>query len=109
MNAVLMEPEIPFSCCDTTGDESHLPAVAPLVALLRQLTELIGSMTDGQYAQKPVGLVPSSIGGHVRHSLDHLSALLNGAADGELDYDRRERGTDVERCRAAALALVRHL
>ena len=47
------------------------------------------------------------IGGHVRHCLDHVEALLRGAGDGLLDYDRRERGTDVERSRTAALETIR--
>jgi uncharacterized damage-inducible protein DinB len=83
------------------------PAVVPLVGVLRQTAALLESLTDEQYARKPVGVVPSSIGGHVRHCLDHIDALLRGAGDGLLDYDCRERGTDVERSRAAALETIR--
>jgi hypothetical protein len=83
------------------------PAVAPLVGVLRQTAALLGCLTDEQYALKPVGVVPSSVGGHVRHCLDHIDALLRGAGDGLLDYDRRERGTNVERSRAAALETIR--
>jgi len=81
----------------------HPPAVLPLVAILRQLEVLVDSLTDEQYALKPVGVVPSSIGGHVRHSLDHIDALLKGLPGGEVNYDQRRRDTDVERCRGAAL------
>src|SRR5262245_237549 len=92
---------------------SRLPelpdAVLPLVALLRQLTGLLESLDDQQYALKPVGVVSSSIGGHVRHSLDHLDALLAGLDTGSIDYDRRQRGTDVERCRNAALSALHRL
>src|SRR5262249_23917415 len=62
-------------------DTESLPAVPPLIALLRQLGSFIESLSDVQYGQKPVGPVPSSIGGHVRHSLDHLTVLLNAAGD----------------------------
>jgi hypothetical protein len=86
-----------------------LPAVPPLVAVLRQLAGLIGSMTDDQYARKPVGVVPSSVAGHVRHSLDHVEAVLAGLGDGLIDYDRRRRGTAVERCRRAALDAIDRL
>jgi hypothetical protein len=74
---------------------------------LRQLSDLLGAMTDEQYTRKPVGVVPSSIGGHVRHCLDHVEALLAGVECGALDYDRRRRGTDIETCRLAAIEALR--
>jgi uncharacterized damage-inducible protein DinB len=60
-------------------------------------------MTPEQYARKPVGAVTGSVGGHVRHCLDHVAALLGSLDEGFLDYDRRERGTAVEASPAAAL------
>jgi uncharacterized damage-inducible protein DinB len=63
-------------------------------------------MTDEQYRMKPVGVVPSNVGGHVRHCLDHVDALLAGVERGELDYDRRQRGTEVETSRRAALEAI---
>lgn len=77
-------------------------AARPLVGLLRQLSDLIESLTDEQYTRAPVGVVESSVGGHVRHNLDHVEALLRGLLTGALSYDHRDRGTDVERNRAAA-------
>jgi uncharacterized damage-inducible protein DinB len=81
-------------------------AVLSLVAVLRQLAELIDAMTDEQYREKPVGVVSSNVGGHVRHSLDHIDALLSAVESSELDYDQRLRGTDVETSREAALAVL---
>ena len=77
-------------------------AVRPLVGLLRQLSALIETLTDDEYTRKPVGVVESSIGGHVRHDLDHIAALLRGLPTGDVCYDHRDRGTDVERDRGAA-------
>jgi uncharacterized damage-inducible protein DinB len=74
--------------------------------VLRQLAEVLRGMTDEQYRRKPVGGVSSSVGGHVRHSLDHVDALLRGVERGRVDYDRRRRGTDVETSRTAALAAL---
>jgi uncharacterized damage-inducible protein DinB len=85
------------------------PAVEPLIGVLRQLADLLDSLTDAQYVMKPVGVVPSSIGGHVRHNLDHVDALLNGLADGAIDYDARQRGTSVELDRRSALDAIRRL
>ncbi|QJW93058.1 DinB family protein [Frigoriglobus tundricola] len=84
-------------------------AVRPLIGLLHQLFDLIETLTDDEYARKPVGVVESSIGGHVRHNLDHIEALLNGLPSGQLCYDHRDRGTNVERDRLAALGAILRL
>jgi hypothetical protein len=84
-------------------------ATQPLVALLRQLRSVIEKLTDGQYTQKPVGVVPSSVGGHVRHCLDHVRALLSATETGELNYDLRRRGTPVESSRCCALSEIDEL
>jgi hypothetical protein len=81
-------------------------AVRPLVGLLDQLVLLIESLTDEEYARKPVGAVESSVGGHVRHNLDHIAALLRGLPSGRVCYDHRDRGTAVEHGRVAALDAV---
>jgi hypothetical protein len=51
----------------------------------------------------------ASIGGHYRHCLDHFRSLLDAAADGDLNYDHRERGTLIELDRFAALNATREL
>lgn len=79
----------------------------PLVAVLRQLGDLVRSLTDEQYVQNPVGVVPSSIGGHLRHNLDHVDAFLASVGRGAIDYDQRARGTEIEGNRQAALAAMR--
>jgi uncharacterized damage-inducible protein DinB len=83
--------------------DSAEAGVAPLVAVLHQLAELLGAVSDEQYVMKPAAVVKSSIGGHVRHCLDHVDTLLQGARIGAMNYDDRQRGTDVETNRHAAL------
>lgn len=82
---------------------------APLAALLRDLDALLAAVGDAQYVQKPVGVIPSSLGGHVRHCLDHVEALLAGIDSDTIDYDRRARGTTVENDRKAACAAIQWL
>ncbi|HEY1189290.1 MAG TPA: hypothetical protein VGE74_16680 [Gemmata sp.] len=97
-------------CSIETGAYTDEPAaLRPLVSLLRQLGVLLESLTDNEYTQKPVGVVESSIGGHVRHNLDHIRALLQSLRTGLVCYDHRDRGTDVERDRGAALDALIHL
>lgn len=84
-------------------------AVDPLIAVLHQLAAMIDAMSDAQYVQKPVGVVESSVGGHVRHCLDHIESLLAGIGPGYLCYDHRARGTSIETNRQAALDLIERL
>ena len=95
-----------MGCGCSVVDEERMSAVSPLIAVLEELAGVIESLTDEQYARKPVGVIASSVGGHVRHCLDHVRALVRAVERGFIDYDRRERGTDVEKDRAAAAAEV---
>lgn len=91
------------------AEPNHEAAMNPfelLIASLQQLAAVLRTATDQQYVQKPVGVIESSIGGHVRHCLDHFEALCVGADAGELDYDQRARGTPIETNRAAALSAI---
>lgn len=85
------------------------PAVLALAAVLDQLAALVGALTDDQYTARPAGVPASCVGGHVRHNLDHVAALLGGLRAGRIDYDRRERGTAVERDRAEAVTAAGRL
>jgi uncharacterized damage-inducible protein DinB len=77
--------------------------------LLRQLCGVVEALNDQQYCTKPVGVVESSVGAHVRHCLDHVLALLGSVDAGNLDYDDRRRGTDIETSRHAAIEMIRNL
>ncbi len=77
-------------------------SLEPLTSILMQLHGLLDALNDEEYARTPVGAVPGSLGGHIRHCLDHVGALLAGINNGIVDYDRRIRGTAVETSRAAA-------
>jgi uncharacterized damage-inducible protein DinB len=71
-------------------------------ASLIQLSEVIGQVQADEYQQRSVNGVGSSIGSHVRHCLDHVQALADAVALGDLDYDVRERGTAIETSPEAA-------
>jgi uncharacterized damage-inducible protein DinB len=93
----------------TTYSSDLAIVAAPLVRLLDEMCHVVGGLSDAQYVQKPVGVMSSSIGGHVRHWLDHVSALLASVETGRLSYDHRERGTSIETDRWAALAAITQL
>lgn len=82
---------------------------APIVQLLDELAQVIAALSDAQYVHRPMSVIPSHIGGHVRHSLDHVQALLAATATGRLNFDHRERGTAIETSRGAALEAIEKL
>lgn len=86
--------------------------MVPVVnAVMRQLAEIEGllkRLDDDAYVDC-LSAVSGTIGAHVRHALDHITALVEGIATGECAYDRRARGTDVERLRHAAIRTTRTL
>lgn len=86
------------------------PIVAPVTALVRlldDLSDVIDRVPDQVFARKPAGKPSGSIGAHVRHCLDHVGALLDGARTGRMSYDDRVRGTEAETDRLAALTRIR--
>jgi hypothetical protein len=82
------------------------PTLQPLFDLLHQMRTMIERLDDIDYATPAPGRTRGGIGGHVRHCLDHVSALLAGTRTGLCAYDRRQRGTDVETSRAAAIDAI---
>ena len=85
------------------------PPVQPLAALLQQMRSMIERMDDDTYVAPPPGRTSSGVGGHVRHCLDHVGALVNATRSGVVEYDRRRRGTDVESRRLAAIDQIAQL
>ena len=69
-----------------------------LQCLLEQQEELLHHITPEQY-MAPCPKAKSSVGGHLRHSLDHISPPLEAALNSNyepLHYDRRSRNTAIE-------------
>jgi len=69
-------------CLPPTHSQAVADAVKlhrALAALLLELRNVLADLSNERYSRKPVGPVKASVGGHVRHSLDHLeSALIFG-------------------------------
>ena len=83
--------------------------IGPNVETLRRTLLLVERLTDEQYGHVETRLGAASIGAHVRHVLDHYRLFLDGLPDGEVDYDARERDTEVERSAVLAAAEARRL
>lgn len=76
----------------------------PLVSILEELRAVLLSLPDHAYSHRAGPTFASaSIGGHVRHCLDHVRAVVDGRNIDLIDYDHRARGTAIETDPAAAL------
>jgi uncharacterized damage-inducible protein DinB len=79
------------------------PAFSALAAVLAQLADVVRALPDRAYAAPGPRGVSGSVGGHVRHCLDHVLALEQALVSRRIDYDTRRRGSGIETDRHAAL------
>jgi len=77
--------------------------------LLDDLASIVMGLDATTYCSRPLPGISGSIGEHVRHCLDHVSALVMIPTSSTLSYDHRERGTTVERDPAEALRQILRL
>jgi hypothetical protein len=83
-----------------TRDRSALSALA---GLLKETARVVGQLAPEEYTDSDVPGISGSIGGHVRHCLDHVRALELGIERGLVDYDARRRDPNIETEREAAV------
>jgi len=84
--------------------------VQAAMALLDQCARLVGVLSPDDFRAESGFLAGGTIGGHVRHLLDHYNAIVRACGqDGVVEYDRRERGVPLERDPVAALQAIRSL
>lgn len=74
--------------------------------LLAQLQTIISRLPPEAYCLPNPHLSGSSIGQHVRHSLDMLSCLQNGYETGFVNYDKRKRDPAIETSTYAAIESI---
>jgi len=86
--------------------------MTPAASLERQLDDiasLVLTIDETSYVASPMPAISGTIGEHVRHCLDHIAALVAWQPTDTLSYDRRVRGTAVERDPADALRQILRL
>lgn len=80
-------------------------AVAANLVVIEQGLRLLAALGAERYTTRIPNCYNSSIGGHVRHILEHYQAFVQGVEDGRLDYEKRVRDPLVESDPAYAGAL----
>jgi uncharacterized damage-inducible protein DinB len=79
----------------TTSSPLHAVIASNLV-VIQQGVSLLAKLGARRYAQRIEICYRASIGGHIRHIIEHYQAFLRGLADGEIDYENRTRDPLVE-------------
>ncbi len=64
--------------------------------IVDQMTEVLGKLDAGPYAQPLQLFNGSTIGQHFRHIIDFYGCLARGLNDGRIDYAKRERDKRIE-------------
>ena len=88
---------------------SERAAQTVLIRLLDELASLLLQLQPSVYTAKLLPGVSGSVGEHVRHILDHVTAFAVAREQTVLTYDHRERGTAVEADSVAALRMIMRL
>jgi uncharacterized damage-inducible protein DinB len=85
------------------GQAPGRPAVCALAELLKDTARVVAQLAPEEYTDSDVPGISGSIGGHVRHCLDHVRALELGIGRGLVDYDARHRDVRIESEREVAV------
>lgn len=88
---------------------SSSPPSRALANRLDSIGSMVMALPTGAYTTRVDGRVSGTLGEHVRHCLDHIAALAGSRPDATLSYDRRQRGTAIERDPGAALQEISKL
>ncbi|MFY7909207.1 MAG: hypothetical protein ACOVO2_06625 [Emticicia sp.] len=76
------------------------------LSVLNQLNDLLSQLKPTEYSQKLSVFNGSSIGQHVRHTVEFFQCLLEGFDTGTIDYDARKRNFLIETDLNYTLTLV---
>ncbi len=74
--------------------------------ILLQLSDLVHSLSDGDFVKPVPALSHSTIGQHVRHTLEFFLCFEQGCSSGFVNYDLRSHDKSVESDRGLALDTI---
>jgi len=74
--------------------------------LLGQLIYVLNQITDSDFSKPIPVLSDSSVGQHIRHTIEFFLCLMDGANKGELNYDNRKHDKFIEQDRKLALSVI---
>ncbi len=79
------------------------------VTILNQLSELVGQLKDADFAKPSKALSKSTIGQHLRHTLEFFICLEDGYSKGIVNYDKRNHDKLIETDKFIALNTIQKI
>ena len=76
------------------------------INILRQLADLVEQINDSDFSRPSHALSKSTIGQHIRHTLEFFLCLESGFDRGVINYDRRSHDKLIESDKVLALAAI---
>ena len=77
--------------------------------LLAQLVEVMNQLSDEDF-KKPIDVLSgSSVGQHIRHTIEFFLCLIDGANKGEINYDERRHDKFIETDRKLAVSVIQSI
>jgi hypothetical protein len=73
------------------------------IRILNQLSALIGSISQDEFTQPLPVLNDSTLGQHIRHTIEFFTCLQYGIVKGVVNYDQREHDKSIESDKLIAL------
>ncbi len=83
--------------------------IAANLHYLAQAERLLAQLDDSTFACPSPSFYNSTVGGHLRHCLDHYDSFLNGLERTKVDYDERMRLPALETETASAAAKTKEI
>jgi len=74
--------------------------------ILTQLTELVTQINEQDFTRPAVTLSNSTIGQHIRHTVEFFLCFETGYSDGVINYDKRGHDRLIESDKYIALAAI---
>jgi len=71
-------------------------AIQANLVVIRQGITLLQQLGQDRYSHRIPLCYNASVGGHMRHIIEHYQSFLRGLVDGEIDYEKRARDPLVE-------------
>lgn len=77
--------------------------------ILAQISEAIKQMDETEFTSPSKTLSGSSIGQHLRHTLEFFLCLEQGLSSGVINYDKRAHDKTIETDKEVALAVIKRM
>jgi len=74
--------------------------------ILSQLTDVVNQLTEQDFSKPVNALGNSTLGQHLRHTLEFFICLENGFSNGVINYDKRAHDKLIETDKFIALSVI---